>query len=159
MFPKENAYTHTRKESDFMSYSINQVYKDVEKILKRPINTFDYQAINNWVNNYDLDYIEFSFSQLKNMTNIYSTNYINTYLFRNYEMYNSIKKSILSSTPIIQTTPPIVEETKVVEEEKVDEDMCTDKGWEGCSKLEQEYWCKLFAHSLYPKEYPEPRIE
>lgn len=142
-----------------MSYSINQVYRDVEQILKRPINTFDFQTINSWITNYDIDYIEFSFSQLKNMPNIYSTNFINTYLFRNYDMYKSIKQSILSSHTIIQTPPNIVVGTKVVEEEKVDENMCTDKGWEGCTKLEQEYWCKLMAHSLYPNEHPEPRKE
>lgn len=136
-----------------MSYSISQAYKDVEQILKRPINSFDFNTINSWFSNYEVDYIEFAFNQIKTMPNIYSTNFINTWLYRNYDFYKGVKNSLLANTSITPTQDT-TQDTQ--QETKTDDNMCNEVGWEGCSKDEQAYLIAMFKHSLYPDEFPTP---
>ena len=128
------------------------VYSLVEQILQRPLNRFDYDKCEYYFTKYELPYVEVCLKNLvervqSGQTRIFSTNYIDSYMFNNYEFYQAMKK--------VMPTQLVVEQVK--EEQKVEDDnMCKEAGWEGCTKDEQEYIIKLFAHTLYPEEHPKP---
>lgn len=129
-----------------MNYSISDAYKDVEQILKRPLNSFDFNTINALIQNYDIKYVQWCLTILKNH-NVFSTNYIKTFMFNNLQTYQVSKEMFATS---ITPTQDAQQETKT------DDNMCNEVGWEGCSKDEQAYLIAMFKHSLYPDEFPEP---
>lgn len=132
------------------NYSISDAYKDVEQILKRPLNSFDFNTINALIQNYDIKYVQWCLTILKNH-NVFSTNYIKTFMFNNLQTYQVSKEMFATSiTPTQDTTQDTQQETKT------DDNMCNEVGWEGCSKDEQAYLIAMFKHSLYPDEFPEP---
>ena len=133
-----------------MKYSISDAYKDVEQILKRPLNSFDFNTINALIQNYDIKYVQWCLTILKNH-NVFSTNYIKTFMFNNLQTYQVSKEMFATSTTPTQDTTQIIQE-----ETKTDENMCNEVGWEGCTKDEQAYLIAMFKHSLYPNEFPEP---
>ena len=133
-----------------MKYSISDAYKDVEQILKRPLNSFDFNTINALIQNYDIKYVQWCLTILKNH-NVFSTNYIKTFMFNNLQTYQVSKEMFATSIiPTQDTTQDTQQETKI------DDNMCNEVGWEGCSKDEQAYLIALFKHSLYPNEFPTP---
>lgn len=133
-----------------MKYSISDAYKDVEQILKRPLNSFDFNTINALIQNYDIKYVQWCLTILKNH-NVFSTNYIKTFMFNNLQTYQVSKEMFATSiTPTQNTTQDTQQETKT------DGNMCNEVGWEGCTKDEQAYLIAMFKHSLYPDEFPAP---
>lgn len=130
-----------------MEYSISNAYKDVEQILKRPLNSFEYMKIETWISRYSLKYLQLSFKQLSKMQNIYSTNFIDTYLFRNYSYYQEIIASIGNDAEIKIDSPKQEEKPKVKE---------YINDWDEHSEEEREYWLAMLKHVFYPEEYPKP---
>ena len=133
-----------------MNYSISDVYKDVEQILKRTLNGFDYNTINALIQNYDFDYIQWCIAILKTH-NVFSTNYIKTFMFNNLQTYQISKEMFATSNTPTQDT---IQETE--EEKQIDDNMCNEVGWEGCTKDEQAYLIAKFKHLMYPDEFPKP---
>lgn len=129
------------------------VYLLVEQILQRPLNRFDYDKCEYYFTKYELPYVEVCLKNLvervqSGQTRIFSTNYIDSYMFNNYEFYQAMKKAI--------PTQLVVEQVK--EEQKVEEDdnMCKEEGWEGVTLEEREYLVAYLKHSFEPNEYEEP---
>ncbi len=74
-----------------MNYTISQCYKEVEKILKRPLNSNEYEWIKSWFENYPKDFIEATMISLEN-TRIYKASYISTTLANHFIFYKSFLK-------------------------------------------------------------------
>lgn len=130
------------------------VYSLVEQILQRPLNRFDYDKCEYYFTKYELPYVEVCLKNLvervqSGQTRIFSTNYIDSYMFNNYEFYLAMKKAM--------PTQLVVEQVK--EEQKVEEDdnMCKEAGWEGVTLEEREFLIAYLKHSFEPSEYEEPK--
>ena len=138
-----------------MAYSIANAYKDVEQILKRPLNSFEFMKIDSWFSRYSINYLEFSFSKLLKMPNIYSTNFIDTYLFRNYEYFKELVEFIPISNQL--TTKNDVEQKE--EKPKVETKETNYNDWDEYPELEREYWVAKLGYTFYPNEYPNPDLD
>ena len=119
------------------------VYSLVEQILQRPLNRFDYDKCEYYFTKYEAPYVQVCLTNLvekvrSGQVRIFSTNYIDSYMFNNYEFYLAMKKAM-----------PTQEVEQVKEEQKIEDDkMCKEAGWEGCTKDEQEAILKEFAEAL-----------
>ena len=135
-----------------MAYLITNAYKDTEQILKRTMNSFEIMKIETWFSRYDADYLEWAFSELKKMTNVYSTNFIDSYLFRNYESFTRLKDFFSSKG--IETTQPIIQEQTKQEEQK--KEYIND--WDEHDEETKAYWLAKLRYAFCPNEYPNPDL-
>lgn len=133
-----------------MEYSISQVYKDVEQILKRTLNSLDFNTINSLIQNYDIGYIQWALAILKTH-NVFSTNYIRNFLFNNYQTYQ-ISKQVFATS--VETTQPIIQEQPKQEEQK--KEYIND--WDEHDEETKAYWLAKLRYAFCPDEYPNPDL-
>lgn len=69
-------------------YSITQAYKDVEKILQRPLNSGEFMNIEIWFQRYEADHIEACIKMCRGM-NIYKASYISNVLASHHSYYQT----------------------------------------------------------------------
>lgn len=124
----------------------------VENILNRPLNSFDATIVDNWVNKYGNNYVRSLLTTLLNdvkamRVRVYSTNYIDTYLYRNYDLYKNILNSI--GTTQVESKP---KENETKKEETIKND------WDEHSEEVREYWTARLKYVFYPNEYPNPDL-
>lgn len=127
------------------------LFNMVEQILNRPLNSFDASIVDSWVSKYGNNYLKSMLPSLlkdvKDMrVRVYSTNYIDTYLYRNYEIYKSIINNLGN-----------VQEQKE-EKPKVETKETNYKDWDEYPELEREYWVAKLGYTFYPNEYPNPDL-
>ena len=74
-----------------MEYTIDRCYADLEQLLKRPLNTLDYQNVSYWFETYPSDYVHATIITLKNVK-IYKSNYISSALASKFDFYKALKQ-------------------------------------------------------------------
>lgn len=74
-----------------MAYSISDCYKDLELILKRPINSLEFAWVESWFERYDPIYIQININICKTNPNIYRASYISNSLASHSSFYNELK--------------------------------------------------------------------
>ena len=105
-----------------MAYTYENCLKDLEKLLNRPLNSFEFQYVNTWFDNYPNDFLNACLEMCKGRV-IYKVSYISSILFQHYPFYQAYMKvnGVEEATPIITT--PKVEETKPIEKENVNNEV------------------------------------
>ena len=69
-----------------MAYTINKCYKDLEQLLKRPLNSVDFQNAQYWFEHYPSDLIQTILIYSKSC-NIFKSNYISSTLANTFKIY------------------------------------------------------------------------
>ena len=105
-----------------MAYTYENCLKDLEKLLNRPINSFEFQYVNTWFDNYPNDFLNACLEMCKGRV-IYKVSYISSILYQHYPFYQAyMRVNGVEKTKHIITTPKVVEEEKHIEK-KVNKEM------------------------------------
>lgn len=141
-------HVYVKGNENSMAYSLKNAYKDVEQILCRTMNSFEIMKIDNWFSRYESDYLEWSINELKKMTNIYSTNFIDNFLFRNYETFTKLKQFFSSkdcvNIDINQQQQQQLQENKYIND------------WDEYDEETRAYWTAKLKYTFYPNEFTDP---
>lgn len=86
-----------------MAYKTNQCYKDLEQLLKRPLNSVDYHNVQYWFEHYPSDYIEAVINVITTKS-VMSSNYVSTALAYHYDVYKELKR--INGDVVKKATPP-----------------------------------------------------
>lgn len=79
-----------------MAYTYENCLKDLEKLLNRPINSFEFQYVNTWFDNYPNDFLNACLEMCKGRV-IYKVSYISSILYQHYPFYQAYMKVNVSN--------------------------------------------------------------
>lgn len=108
-----------------MAYTYENCLKDLEKLLNRPINSFEFQYVNTWFDNYPNDFLNACLEMCKGRV-IYKVSYISSILYQHYPFYQAYMKvnGVEEAIPITKPEPnQVIVETVELKPSKVNKDV------------------------------------